>query len=167
MPLRFEAAHGSAIDANNDLKIFQPRMQPTATPDEVEYQYPIYKGEKLHGIGCFGLCTLIEEEGEPTQLFTIDFGQDWVLKSIMQLKQRLEVDGDDFDFVHQLADGFVKVFQSRKHNPQAVHYLALSQDVCLREAGVRFPEELVRLSNGQIILAELRLPAHPVGGAAS
>lgn len=165
MSLHFEAARGSAVDHQNGLVIYQPRIEPRSIPDEAEYQYPIYRGEKLHGIGFFGLCKEIEEDGELTQLFTMDLGQAWVLESIIELKQQLEIDGEDFDFVQQLADGFVKVFQSRKNNRKAVHYLALTQEAALLAQGIRAPDGISRLANGQLILAELRLPAYPVGSA--
>ena len=165
MPLHFEAARGSAVDHQNGLVIYQPRIEPRSIPDEAEYQYPIYRGEKLHGIGFFGICKEIEEEGQPTQLFTMDLGQAWVLDSILELKQQLEIDGDDFDFMQQLADGFVKVFQSRKNNREAVHYLALTQEATLLAQGIRTPHGIPRIANGQLILAELRLPARPMEGA--
>ena len=165
MPLHFEAARGSAVDHQNGLVIYEPRIEPRSVPEEAEYQYPIYRGKTLHGIGFFGLCMVIDEHGEQTQLFTMDLGQVPVLEAMLRLKQRLEIDGDDFEFVQQLANGFIKVFQSREYSRIPVRYLALTQGAVLLELGMHAPEGLPHLSNGQIILAELRLPGRPVEGA--
>ena len=70
MPLRFEAAHGSAVDSRNDLKIFRSRMEPTSTPEEVEYQYAIYRGETQYGFGCLGLSTVVQEQGRPVRVIS-------------------------------------------------------------------------------------------------
>lgn len=165
MPLHFEAAHGCAVDRQNGLEIYQPRMEPGRVPDEVEYQYPIYQGSQRHGFGCLGVCTVIEDDGQPVRLFTLDLGQGWVIDWILKLKQQLQIDGDTFDFVQRLAEGLVRVFQSRTDNTEAAHYVALTQDAALREYGISVPDGLSHLSNGQLVLAEVRVQAHPVEGA--
>jgi hypothetical protein len=142
-------------------------MEPGSAPDEVEYQYPIYQGETMHGFGCFGLCTVIEEDGQPVRLFTLDLGQGWVIDWVLTLKQQLKIDGDTFDFVQRLAEGLVRVFQSRTDNTEAVRYVVLSQNAALREYEISVPDGVARLSNGQLILAEVRVPARPLEGVAS
>ena len=165
MPLHFEAAHGCAVDRGNGLEIYRPRMEPGRSPEEVEYQYPIYQGEKTHGIGCLGLSTVIEENGHPVRLFTLDLGQGGAIDRILKLKQQLQIDGDTFEFVQRLAEGLVKVFQSRTDNTEAAHYVALIQDAALQEHQISVSDGLARLSNGQVILAEVHVQAHPVEGA--
>jgi hypothetical protein len=163
MTLHFVAAHGCAVDSANSLVIYPPRMEPTSKPDEVEYQYWLYKNDDMgHGLALFGLNALIEEAGEAVRLFTLDLGQPQVIEPILKLKQRLAIDGDDFEFIHRLAEGLVRVFQSRTDNTEAVHYVALTQDAPLQDVGLVVPAYLPRLSNGQVVLAEARVDAHPV-----
>lgn len=166
MTLRFVAAHGSSVDTANALVIYRPRMEPCAAPDEVEYQYAIYKNEdERDGLGFFGLSIVIEEGGEPVRVFTLDLGRPPVIESMIELKKRLKVDGDDFDFIQRLAEGLVGVFESRTDNTEAVRYVALTQDAPLHEKGIAVPDALPRLPNGQIVLAEARVEAHTIEGS--
>jgi hypothetical protein len=163
MTLRFLAAYGSAVDSANALVIYRPRMQPTSTPDEVEWQYSIRRDDGTReGLGFFGLRVVIEEAGEAVRLFTMNLGQPQVIKSMLSMKQRLHIDGDDFEFIHRLAEGFVKAFESRTDNTEVVRYLALTEDASLKDVGLTAPADLTRLSNGQVVLAEARLVAHPI-----
>ncbi len=165
MPLRFEAAHGSAIDPHNGLKIFQPRMEPTATPDEVEYQYPIYRGDALYGFGCSGLMTVLQEQGRPVRVFTLDLGQDRTIKWIQELQQQLDIDGDAVDFTLRLAEGLVQVFQSDTGNNEEVRYLALTQGTFFEDQRWAVPAGLARLANGDVVLAQVVVPMRPAGVA--
>jgi hypothetical protein len=163
MTLHFVAAHGSAVDSANGLVIYRPRMQPTSTPDEVEWQYMVYKNDDMgHGLGFFGLHVLIEEAGETVRLFTLDLGRPDVVTSMLKLKQRLSIDGDDFEFIHRLAEGLVRVFESRTDNTEAVHYVALTEEAPLQDVGLAAPANFSRLSNGQVVLAEAWVDAHPI-----
>lgn len=167
MTLHFVAAHGSSVDSANALVIYEPRIEAGPAPDEVEYQYAIYQNENTRdGLGLFGLNVLIDEGGEIVRVFTLDLGQPQVLESTLKLKQRLGIEGDDFEFIHGLAEGLVRVFDSRTDNREAVRYVALTQDVALQAKGVAVPDGLPRLPNGQIVLAETRVAAHPVEGIA-
>lgn len=163
MTLHFVAALGSAIDSANGLVIYRPRMQPGSTADEVEWQYAIRKEDGTReGLGFFGLHVVIEEAGESVRLFTMNLGQPQVIKSMLNIKQRLHIDGDDFEFIHRLAEGFVKAFESRTDNTEVVRYVALTEETSLKDVGLIAPAELPRLSNGQVVLAETRLEAHPI-----
>lgn len=155
MTLHFVAAHGSSVDRANALVIYEPRIEAGPAPDEVEYQYAIYQNENTRdGLGLFGLNVVIEEGGQNVRVFTLDLGQPQVLESTLKLKQRLAIEGDDFDFIHGLAEGLVRVFESRTDNREAVRYVALTQDAALQAKGVAVPDGLPRLPDGQIILAE-------------
>ncbi|MET0617600.1 MAG: hypothetical protein ABWZ54_07490, partial [Luteibacter sp.] len=163
MPVHFEAAHGSAVDSENRLVIYRPRIEPGTVPDEIEYQYAIYQNDDIRdGIGIFGLNVRIEENGEIVRLFTLDLGQPQVIESIQKLQRRLAIEGDEFAFLHGLADGLVKVFQGRTDNTEAVQYVALTQEASLQAMGLSVPEGLPRLPNGQFVLAQAVIPAHPV-----
>ncbi|WP_213947027.1 hypothetical protein [Luteibacter sp. dw_328] len=163
MTLHFVAAHGSAVDSANGLVIYPPRMEQSSKPDEVEYQYAIYnKDRNRHGLGFFGLNVLTEEAGETVRLNTLDLGGPQVIDSMLKLKQRLHIDGDDFEFIHRLAEGLVRVFESRTDNTEAVHYVALTEEAPLQDIGLAVPANLSRRSNGQVVLAEAWVDAHPI-----
>lgn len=163
MTLHFVAAYGCAVDSANSLVIYEPRMEPTSKPDEVEWQYMIYKNDDMgHGLGFFGLHALIDDGGEIVRLFTLDLGRPQVVTSMLKLKHRLGIDGDDFEFIHRLAEGLVRVFESETNNTEVIRYVALTQDAPLQDVGLVVPVDLPRLPNGQVILAETRLEAHPV-----
>lgn len=167
MTLHFVAAHGSAVDSVNGLVIYRPRIEPGATPDEVEYQYTIYKKDGTHsGVGLVGLSAMIEEAGETVRLLTLNLAKPQAIRSMLRVKQRLGLDGDDFEFIHRLAEGFVRAFESRTDNTEAVHYVALTQEEPLRDLGLVTPADLPRLPHGQVILAESRVAAHPIVGLA-
>lgn len=158
MTLHFVAAHGSSVDSANALVIYEPRIEAGPAPDEVEYQYAIYQNEITRdGLGLFGLNMLIDEDGVRVRVFTLDLGQPQVLESTLKLKQRLGIEGDDFDFIHGLAEGLVRVFEGRTDNRETIRYMALTQDVALQAMGVVVPGGLPRLPDGQIVLAETDL----------
>ena len=163
MPLHFAAAHGSAVDSINGLVIYRPRIEPGSTADEVEYQYTIYKEDGTHsGVGLVGLNVMIEEAGETVRLLTLNLARPQAIKSMLRVNPRLGIDGDDFGFIRRLAEGFVRAFESRTDNTEAVRYMALTQDAPLREVGLVVPPDLPRLSSGQVVLAETRLEIHPI-----
>jgi hypothetical protein len=165
MSIHFEAARGSAVDRQNDLTIYQPRMQPTDTADEVEYEYAIYRGDVRYGLWCLGTSHLTQVEGRVVRIFTLDLGRDWVSKSFWELKKEISISGDDLNFLVGLAEGLVKVFQSRTDNDAEVRYVALSQELALQDRGIVAPKNLARLPNGSLILAEVVVPAHPLPSA--
>ncbi|WP_266171702.1 hypothetical protein [Dyella subtropica] len=167
MPLHFEAANGSAIDHQHGLEVFQPRMEPTENQGEVEYQYWIFRGESQYSLGCFGTFNSIKNEGRNVDVFTLNLGQNWVIESIFKTKDRLNILGDKFSFLVGLSEGLVRVFQSRRDNDNEVRYLALSQEAVLHDHGIAIPDGLLRLPNGDIVLAEVTVPAHPSASTVS
>lgn len=83
-------------------------------------------------------------------------------RSMLNIKQRLHIDGDDFEFIRRLAEGFVTAFESRTDNTEVVRYVALTEVNSLKEVGLTAPPELPRFSDGQVVLAETRLEARPI-----
>lgn len=163
MTLHFVAAYGCAVDSANGLVVFEPRMEPGRTPDEIEYQYSINKKDGTReGLGFFGLHVLVEEAGETVRLFTMKLGQPQVIDSMLKIKERLHIDGDEFEFIHRLAEGFVRAFESETDNTEVIRYVALIQDAPLQDVGLAVPANLPRLPNGQVVLAEIRLEAHAI-----
>jgi hypothetical protein len=163
MPLHFEAAHGSSIDRVNGLEIFRPRLVPRPEKDAIAYEYALYKGDVRHSISCIGMHVEVEEEDSVTDLFTLELSEGWILLSIAKLKKDLAIDGDEFTFVKGLAEGLVRVFQSRITIARPTRYVALADLTSLTAHGLTPSRDLHRLSNGQIILAEVALPSSPLG----
>jgi hypothetical protein len=163
MSLHFIAAHGYSIDTANAVMICPPRMEPGTASGEVEYQYWIYKNDDMgHGLGCFGSSVLVEEAGQTVRLFTLNLGQPQAIESMLKLKQQFHLDVSDFEFIHRLAEGLVRVFESRTDNAEAVRYVALTVEARLQDIGVTVPADLPRLPSGQVVLAEARVQASSI-----
>lgn len=166
MSIFFEAVHGSSIDKANNIEIFQPRIHPTESPDEMEYQYSIYQGEKRYGLGCCGICRQADSKGGSARIITLNLGEDWVIQSMLKLKRRLYNHDDDFTFVVNLARGLILVFKSRTDNTEAVQYIALTKESTLAAHGIAINETVERFSADEIILSKISLPAHSPTGRA-
>lgn len=162
MPLNFETAAGCAVDEANGIIIYMPRMLPLVRPEDVEYQYTILHGKKRHGLGCLGLGTVIEENGEKSRLMTIDLGTANALASVDSLKMKLQIDDDYFEFLVGLAGGLVKAFLGETGGRLPIRYLALGDQALLEQNGVVAPPSFPTLPNGLLILAEAILPARPL-----
>jgi hypothetical protein len=80
----------------------------------------------------------------------------------VNVMERLQIESDGFDFIRGLAEGFVRAFKSRTNNTEALRYVAVAEEVALRNVGLVVPAGLPCLSNGEIVLAETRLKAHGV-----
>lgn len=166
MSIFFEAAHGSSIDKTNNIEIFQPRIHPTGSPDEIEYQYSIYQGEKRYGLGCLGICRQPDTKVGSARITTLNLGEDWVIQSMLKLKRRLCNHDDGFTFIMNLARGLVLVFKNRTDNTEAVQYIALTKESTLAAHGIVINETVERFSVNEIILSKISLPAHSPTGRA-
>jgi hypothetical protein len=157
--MNFEAALGSSVDQANHLKIFPPRMEPTAEADGVEYQYPIYRGDTRYGLGFFGTETMVQREGKPEQVFTLNLGSPTAIDAIFWLKRELQIHDEDAAFLINLARGLVLVFVTRTDNEDPVTYRAISDVSALQSRGLIVPSGLQPSSSGELLLAEVRVPA--------
>jgi hypothetical protein len=165
--MNFEAALGSSIDQANQLKIFQPRMEPTAEANGVEYQYPIYRGDTRYGLGFFGTETMVQRDGKPEQVFTLDLGSSQAIESILWLKRELQIHDADAAFLMGLARGLVLVFATRTDNDDPVSYRAISNVSALQANRLTLPSNVQSLPSGELVLAEVHIPAHPLDGGAA
>lgn len=164
MPLNFKPQRGSAIDINNGLVIYRPRILPAEAPDDIEYQYAIYRDDQPYdGLGLFGTDAITNETEHLQRVFTLDLGRDWVLDSIFGFKRALGSEDEDIDFLRGLARGLVAVFESRTDNDEELCYVAVTKAVLLIERGIPLPDDLKRSATGEIVLAEVIVPAHADG----
>lgn len=167
-PFHFEATLGSAIDRERGLEINRARLLPMEEPNQLEFQFPIYLGDDRYGLGCYGTQSLTEEHGRKLRVFTLDLGEKGTIDSVLQLKDSLEVAGDKLDFLLSFADGLVKAYQGRTDNyDEDLRYYAVSAEASLIDHDIVPPANLDRLANGQLILAAVQIPMHPLPEAKS
>lgn len=164
MNLQFEATQGSAVDRVNGLEIFRPRMLPLEAHDAVEFQFAIYQGDKRHGFGCNGTFHVVQKnEGCAVRVFTLDLGEDLTVEWAAELKVWLNLPGDSFGFLVGLADGLAKSFQGRTDNyDEELRYEVVSNVASLIKRGFAAPDDVTRGSDGEIVLATVRVPLHPM-----
>lgn len=162
IPLSFEATLGSAIDRQHDLEIFRPRVVPTNHPDEAEFQFPIYRFGKGHGLACNGVDQLTREAGRTVRTTTLDLSRNGTIAYIKELKHWLALPGDELSFLLGLADGLAKSFQGETDNyNKELRYLVVADDATLTSHGIPAPTRLPRLSDGRSVLASMDVPMHP------
>lgn len=164
MPLNFVAQYESAVDVGTGLLIHSPRLLPATAPDDIEYQYSIYRdGLPWDGLGLFGSEAMEDRGGRQQRVFTLDMGRDPVLDSVFRLKRALGSKDDDFDFLQGLARGLVAVYETRTDNDAEVRYVALTRAGLLEDRGIALDGEMGKTEAGEIILAEVVVPAHAIG----
>ncbi len=128
--LHFQPQIGCAVDEQNRLTIYRPRLADAEAPYDLEYQYSIFRDEKpFEGIGLFVTDSWARERTGPERVFAIDMTTLQARSSVLALKASLGIDSDDLTFLRGLAYGFVAVFQSRRDNAYPVRYIALGDDV--------------------------------------
>jgi len=162
MTLHFEATQGSAIDRQNGLKICPPRIVPMGVPDEMEFQYGIYRGDVRYDFECLCVSRLLKNDGCVTRNFTLNLGLEWTIDWLVELKQQLNILGDEFNFFVGFADGLVKTFNGQKdnHNENLI-YSAITQIKSFEGRGISVPNDYLMKSNGDILLASIHIPMHP------
>ncbi len=129
-PLHFQPHIGCAVDEQNRLTIYRPRLADAAAPYDIEYQYSIFRDEKpFEGIGLFVTDSWARDRTGAERVFVIDLSTPQALRSAFALKASFGIDSDDLTFLRGLAYGLVAVFQSRRDNAYPVRYIALGDDV--------------------------------------
>lgn len=140
MPLAFERQPGSAVDRQSGVTITAPRVLPASSPEDpshTEYQYLLYlNGRRVDGLGLFGTEQLIETQNGPERVFTLDLGRDWVLKSILGFKRKLNNSDDDLAFLHSLSQGLVLANMDHSSTRYAVRYVAVTTNEALARNGI-------------------------------
>lgn len=171
MSLDFKSQLGSAVDSSTGLVIYTPRMLPASppeSPDHTEYQYPLYLGGKrVYGLGLNGSDAVMEKVGRREWISKLDLGRDWVLDAVFEFKRMLGSGDGDFLFLQGLARGLVGVFEKDTNRGYDFRYLALTDAALLAQRGIAVPDDVARLPNGEVVLAEAFMPVHIDGVDAS
>ena len=167
-PLRFEANDGSAVDRQHGIEIFESRIQPTGKPGEAEYQFGVYQGENRYGFGCNGTEHVARDGGRTQRTFVLDLGQEATLDWALKLKGWLAFPGDELSFLWGLADGLVKTYQGRTDNyDEDVRYEVVIGQDALQRHGIPAPQDAPHEAGGQILIAAVDIPMHPLSGVRS
>lgn len=129
-PLHFQPHTGCAVDEQNRLTIYRPRLADAVAPYDIEYQYSIFRDEKpFEGIGLFVTDSWARDRTGAERVFAIDMTTPQALSSAFALKASFGIECDNLTFLRGLAYGLVAVFQSRRDNAYPVRYIALGDDV--------------------------------------
>lgn len=117
MPLCFQPRPASSFDPNTGVSIPQPRTLPATLPDGqpgMEYQYAFIRdGKMIGGLGFLGPNAIVETGGHRECVFTLDLGRDRLITSMLEFKQTLGNQDDDYDFLRALAQGMVLAYAGR------------------------------------------------------
>lgn len=158
MPLAFEHQPGSAVDRESGVTITAPRVLPASPPEDpshTEYQYLFYlNGQRIDGLGLFGTEQMIETQQGTERLFTLDLGRDWVLKSILGFKHKLNNTDSDFVFLSSLSQGLVLANMDHSSTRYAVRYAAITTEEALARAGIATNYFLPTSTGIGVVLAE-------------
>ena len=167
MPLDFKPQPGSAVDPGTGLTIHAPRMSPAPPPADAghtEYQYNFrFDGQWFYGIGLNGSDEVVERAGRREWMFRLDLGRDWVLDTVFELKRMLGNSDEDFVFLQGMAQGLVRVFEKDTNHDYDFRYLALTDAGLLAQRGIMVLGEVARLPTGEIVLADVFVPAQAEG----
>lgn len=162
MPLLIERQPGSAVDHESGVTIPAPRIvpaSPTEDPSHSEYQYLFYvDGERVDGLGVFGSERMVQAATGPEQIFNLDLGRDWVLRSIFDFKRLLSDTGDQFSFLQSLAQGLVLANMDDSSGRYSVRYVATTDPETLKKFGIEITDPLQLTSDGCIVLANALNP---------
>ncbi|MEF9873995.1 MAG: hypothetical protein RR778_09865 [Glutamicibacter sp.] len=113
----------------------------------------------IDGLGFSGPDAVVETAGHRERVFTLDLGHAWVMTSMLDFKQTLGLQADDYDFLHALAQGLVLAYAGRTDNRTDVRYVAVTTPEALVQAGVSYLDDETLKLDGKIILAEVAIPA--------
>ncbi|MGO4701407.1 hypothetical protein AB4083_08880 [Dyella sp. 2RAB6] len=156
------------MDRQHGIEIFESRTLPTGKPGETEYQFGVYQGENRFGFGCNGTQQVAHDGDRTQRTFVLDLGQDTTLDWALKLKGWLAFPGDDLSFLWGLADGLIKTYQDRTDNyDEDVRYEVVIAKDALQRHGMAAPQGATQESDGQILVAAIDIPMHPLSGVQS
>lgn len=162
MPLCFRSEPASSFDPSTGVSIPQPRILPTTLQNGrpgTEYQYAFIRdGKMIGGLGFSGSDAIVETGGQREWIFTLDLGHDRLIMSMLEFKQTLRNQDEDFDFIRGLAQGLVLAYAGRTDNQSNLRYVAVTTYEALVQARVLISVEGSMLPEGRIVLAEEAVP---------
>lgn len=158
-PLRFEARPGSAYDPVTGVTIPEPRLIAGVLRDGArvtEYHYAFYRdGQVVGRLGLYGSDTLKLEQGGMERQFFLYFGHDWLIRSLLELKQTLGHTGDDYAFVCGLVEGMLRVYETQPDVRGHQRYLAIADHREVLKGGLQLPTHKIAAFGGLVLFADL------------
>jgi hypothetical protein len=164
MSINFKPRENTSFDEGSGVTISQPRILLDAPLDgiaRVEYQYTFRRGgERVGAMGFFGTEVATEVDGQRGLIYTLDLRPAEVLMDMLKFKRFLGDTSDEFVFVRCLAQGLVNVFAGKTSNLESRRYVVVSSGEDLARVGAPAPADHLELPDGNVILAQLFVPAH-------
>lgn len=105
--MSFEPKDGSSYDADRDLEIYRPRVEPAPQQNGADFEFAIRFGQKTTGVGT-GCSIRTDDEGVVHWQFQIETAQE--LEHHEEQRNRLAPDMALFDFLSFLASGMTQAF---------------------------------------------------------
>lgn len=164
MPIEFNPQARTAFDAFSGLTISFPRIVASDLPDgsEVtEYQYSFRLGQQIvAAMSVFGTEEQTKEGDHWSWKYTLDLSSTHTLALVNRLKADLGNSDAPMDFLQAIANGLLAVFANQTDNSRDIRYFVVTRADALTQVGIQAPESIALAADGQIILAELSVPAH-------
>lgn len=171
MSINFKPSANTSFDEGSGVTISHPRILLDAPVDGVagvEYQYTFRRGgERVGAMGFFGTAVDSELDGDRGLIYTLDLRPAEVLTDMLKFKRFLGDTSDEFVFVRCLAQGLVNAFAGKADNPESRRYLVTASAEDLAQVGAPAPAGHPTLADGNIVLAELFVPARAAYGEPS
>ena len=165
MPIVFQALSDSSYDPISRISIPQPRVLPIEGPDGRlgrEYQFALIRdGVFLDGLGCLGSESMVYTGQNREWIYTIELGQEHLLKSILGFKKLFgSVEDEGYAFVRDFSRGLVLAYAGRSDNEEKFCYLITTSTDALEKSGITIPGKSSILEDGTVVLARVSIPAH-------
>lgn len=164
MPMTFTPRERSAIDEHSGLIILRPRILPENEEGRIEYQYTFLKNdERIGGVGLSGTQSIIKKNEIHTWEFKLEITQESELDLLFNLKQKINNNDNNLDFITSVANGLIAVFEKQKDEDFSYHYTVLTTPGALARYEIYIPSKKSSETESMIILAESYTPALAAG----
>lgn len=164
MAVNFIPRERSAFDVESGISILLPRVLPSDQSEpggSIEYQYTFRRnGEPVGGLGMFGDQRVDGTSNRPVWTYTVNLSPPWVLRDILRMNSLFGSIEPDFTFLQGIARGLVAAFAGQTTNTVDLRYVALASSESLIGEGLSDIQISGVPNEGEVILAEVFVPAH-------
>ncbi len=149
--IHFVVDDAAAIDAEHGVRISHPRIQPGATYDESEYQYPISLGDKETGIGLFGEFSRLSES---VNRHVIKLEPAATIDRILDVQSQLGTQEDAIAFLQEFARGLLLVYSSGRGLYKTTHFLVVAKEADIEHRFGPRSQNLERFGDGYLVISK-------------
>lgn len=167
MSLAFQLQGSTAVDSAVGIEIFYPRIVPEDGPFSFGYECRVEVRGRSDGFGLSATSTT-ERAGMYADNHTfVSFDSPGVLSWMIDRGEELGCVEDEYAFVAQFAKGMALAFSSVSTLYTNHRYSIVVSDAALRRSNIGVPEDVRRMPDGRIVLAEVYIPCRggPAAGA--